>query len=922
LPFSIVRHHPRVNRLEQLRSRAFPPDGRSTDRRHRAGRRSHFVEGLAPLAKSHGAGLGYPRLVCSSRRLLVISFASAWLGGCPGRSLVLDAATTADAASDAADIGADARSPTPLDIAIDDPGHARLVVETDPIRFRIERPDGSVLVRASRPGALEFGTASGGDTRYHRPIDPDPIGVTWRALDFGLTRTSDSSAVVANAAGRTATITLTRPEAGVLRMRLEGDSALTDVALARIRLDADDGSYQGLGERFEGADARGRIVPMQFVAADPQARESGTNEHHVPVPFLVDSRGWGVFVESREAGAFDVAATDANEVRSTFEGRVLDVFFFVAGTPRDIIAAYTRHTGLPILPPRWAFAPMHWRNEWTSRAQLETEMATIRSLHIPCTAFWIDNPWEASYNDFVFDETRFPMSAQMITGMRTQGFRPLLWSAPYLDAVAPGATPTNTAEQLYVMALANDWLVHQGGGVYQALGSALGADGPSGMIDFTNPTAVAFWQSRIAPRVADGVRGFKLDYGEEIVPELVGSRVNFRFFDGTTERQTHGVYDTLYHTPYRRALDEGSMGEGGFLLVRAEAWGGQGVADIIWPGDLDNDFSRADARNVGGLPAAISGMISLASSGFPNYGSDTGGFRGGMPTREALLRWAEHTAFSQILQLGGGGDHHDPWLYDTEAGDIYRVLARAHMDLVPYLRMNAIAAHTNGTPTVLHPSLAYPDDRAGYTDPDAYLLGDDLFVAPVVSAGTTSRSLHLPPGRWVHYFTGARYDGPADITVDAPIGITPAFVRVGAIVPMLPDDLDTLVDVSAPLVGPSTPGHQYLRARILPAIGMRAITTEEGAAIALDRTETAMTFAVTPGRVVQDVRMAIELAHADPVITAVVDVRAGGTSVAARPDAASVRGGCDGVCWFRDGDVLWLSVRSSSATNVTITTGG
>ena len=39
----------------------------------------------------------------------------------------------------------------------------------------------------------------------------------------------------------------------------------------------------------------------------------------------------------------------------------MDVVFFASGSPRDIVAAYTRHTGLPILPPRWTAAPMHWR---------------------------------------------------------------------------------------------------------------------------------------------------------------------------------------------------------------------------------------------------------------------------------------------------------------------------------------------------------------------------------------------------------------------------------------------------------------------------------------------------------------------------------------------------------------------------------
>ncbi len=831
--------------------------------------------------------------------------------GCPGRTPpLLDAG--ADSRVDVSDESSrDVRVPTPLSIAVDDPGVARLVVETDPLRFRVERADGSVLVRSREAGAFEFGTAFGGDTRYHRPIEDRPSGVTWRALDAGIERTSDSRATIADDAGHRATVTLTHLERGVFRMRLEGDASLTDVALARMHLAADDGSYQGLGERFEGADARGLVVPMQLGVADPQSRESGTNEHHVPVPFLVDSHGWGMFVESREAGAFDIAATDPTDVRSTFEGRVLDVVVFASGSPREIVAAYTRHTGVPILPPRWTAAPMHWRNEWASRTELEAEMDTIRALHIPCTTFWIDNPWQTSYNDFVFDETRFPQPTAMLAGMRTRGFVPLLWSVPYLDGVASGAAPTNTAETLYLQALANAWLVHQGpgGAVYAALGSSQGADGSSGMIDFTNSAASDFWQSRIAPRVADGVRGFKLDYGEEIVAEIVGTRPDFHFFDGSTERQTHNVYNTLYHRPYRRALDAGAGDDGGFLLVRAEAWGGQSVADVIWPGDLDSDFGEARGRTVGGLPAAIAGMISLASSGFPNFGSDTGGFRGGMPTREVLLRWAEHTAFTQILQLGGGGDHHDPWLYDAAAGETYRALAREHMNLVPYLRMNAIAAHTLGTPTVLHPALAYPGDRAGYVDPYAYLLGEDFFVAPVIAAGATTRTLHLPPGKWVHWFTGAMHDGAADLTVDAPIGTPPVFVRVGAIVPMLPDDLDTLVAIDPPFVGPNTAGHQYLRARVLPAVTAREITTEEGVSIATSRDANGLHLTIGTVAMLRDVRLAIELAHADPRIDAVTEVRVDGSAIAPAPDAGTVRGGCDGVCWHRDGDVLLVSVR-------------
>ncbi len=820
----------------------------------------------------------------------------------------------ADAGADAGgldggglDGGKDAGPPTPQHLSVGD-DRATLRIDTDPLSIVLERADGTTAVGSAPSVALELGVSGTGTRRYHDPQDPDPAQVTWSPLDRGVD-TSGGTIHLRDDAGRVATLSAEAVSSGVyhVTVQMEDDA---QAALMRMRLAADEsGTYQGLGERFYGSDARGWIVPMQIEVG---GRASGFNEHHVPIPFFVSSNGYGVFVESREAGAFDVGATEPSEVRATFEGAALSIYFYVDEEPREVVAAYTRQTGLPILPPRWAYAPMQWRNEWTDRAQLEEDADAMRSLHIPCTSMWIDNPWQVSYNDMVFDETRFTDPQGMLDGMRAKGFVPLVWSTPYLDAVDDGATPANTAEELFVMARDNDWLVRQGGQVYISP-AAPGASG--GLVDFTNDAATAFWQSRAAMPVSMGVRAFKLDYGEDILADLLGSRTNFMFSDGTTEREQHNVFNSLYHVPYRRALDEGSGADGGFLLVRASSWGGQSVADIIWPGDLDNDFREAGTTEVGGLPGAISGLISLAASGFPNFGSDTGGYRHGMPTREVLLRWAEHTAFTPILQLGGGGDHHDPWLYDAEAGDIYKTLARAHMDLVPYLRVQAKRASDTGYPPIAHPSLVWPNDQAGYADPYIYLLGPDLLVAPVITPGATSRDLHLPPGHWVHYFTGEAFDGPADITVDAPIGTPPVFVREGALLPMLAGDIDTLVDVDPPLVDPAD--RPFLRAWSIPS-GATDVVTEEGPTLHVERTADGLTVSMTPAASgLSDVRFRIDVANAQPTLS-VSAVSVGGTDVPASTDAATVQAGCDGACWALDGTTLWLSMRSSSAVTAEV----
>ncbi|MCS6857937.1 MAG: hypothetical protein NZM37_09510, partial [Sandaracinaceae bacterium] len=832
---------------------------------------------------------------------------------------------------DAAPDGAFDAFSTPFSIAIDDgeggsPPSASLEVSSNPLRIQLRRANGELLLQSQASGLL-VGVSQRGGSFYHEVTAPSPPFIEWHALDWGVASENPHQALISDGMGRSARLSLSRIDRGVLRLRIEVISGMEAAALLRLRWVIDDGSYQGLGERFTGADARGWIVPMQL-SVTTLTRESGLNEHHVPVPFLVNSRSYGLFVESREAGAFDVGATNPNEVWVTFEGTRLDLLFFAQPTPREVIAAYTRYTGLPILPPRWAFAPMHWRNEWRNREALENEVRDLLRLHIPATCFWIDNPWMSSYNDNVFDERRFPEPHTMLQMLRNSGFRPLLWNVPYLDRPEDG-TPRNRAEMLYIEAERNGHLVRTRSGNVFLAPSALSISGfrsAAALVDLTTEGGRAFWQRTIDPLVRDlGVRAFKLDYGEDVVPEFAGTRLHLRFGDGTTERETHNVFAMHYHTPYRRALDTHSD-EGGFILARASCYGGQRIADIIWPGDIDSDFSRGDARNVGGLPAAISAMISLAASGFPSFASDTGGFREGPPTLETLLRWAEHTAFSPFLQLGGGGEHHNPWLYEPtprvpDPTSTYRELARMHTSLIPYFRIHAIRASQDGTPPILHPAMAFPEDRGGYGDPDAYLLGEDLFVAPVVTSGATRRVVHLPPGKWVHLWSRQSFDGARDIEIDAPIGRPPVFVRWGAIIPMLAHDLETLVPAPSPLDGyeridPSD--RPFMRALVFPG-ERRRIESEEGLAIEVVDPGPPLHMVVEPVSRKPDlgiraIRLEIDRRPigAPPPST----VRFDGVAPA-RSTRTAVESGC-GPCWAEEDGVIWVGLRAERRTSIVV----
>jgi hypothetical protein len=104
-------------------------------------------------------------------------------------------------------------------------------------------------------------------------------------------------------------------------------------------------------------------------------------------------------------------------------------------------------------------------------------------------------------------------------------------------------------------------------------------------------------------------------------------------------------------------------------------------------------------------------------------------------------------------------------------------------------------------------ALAYPEDERSYQREDEYLFGPDLLAAPVIEPGADTRDLYLPPGRWIDLWRSVSYRekrgdlrlrrahglaGRREMTVPAPLEELPLMVRAGAVLPLLPADVDTL----------------------------------------------------------------------------------------------------------------------------------
>lgn len=668
------------------------------------------------------------------------------------------------------------------------------------------RHAGDVRLRLP-PDAFELGTVPELDpARSYDPyyFEPEAELATLHAAQAGLEwhRATSITAEDGPEDSLSLTLVFAGGRTGHLSVSTPGDSRLVfawtagdgdPAAYFRLRARADPGeAFYGLGGVLDHPEHRGRVRAMHFAAS---LLESAYNEAHVPIPLLIGTRGWGLFVESMRPAVFAVATEADDLVKATFgqgaawaEG--LRFHLFTADHPIDITRHYYETTGYPALPAPWATGPLIWRDEVAGQAAVEADLQMIRDLDLATNGYWIDRPYASGVNSFDFAPADYTDPAAMITLAHDLGFEVALWHTPYLDPKHP-ATQALNAEAVEE-------------GYYPPKTGAASKWGPS--IDLTNPDARAFWQGQVKAYTDLGVRGFKLDFAEEHIPGFFGVRSPWLFHDGSDELTMHRRFQRLYHDTYRELLGDA----GGLLLVRASVYGDQVNGVIVWPGDIDAtmnpngfevDSPDGDSYiSVGGLPAAIVAGSSLGPSGFPFFGSDTGGYLHSPPDKETYIRWFEHTALSTCMQVGTNTNDL-PWalgkppLLDPEVLDLYRGYARLHLRLFPYLWTSAHRIASTGRPIQRPLGLAYPE--LDVHPPHTYLLGDDLLVAPVVTPGATTRQLHLPPGRWLDWWTSAPHDGPGPIEVAAPLGTLPLFVRAGAPIPLLRPTIDTLSPVAA-----------------------------------------------------------------------------------------------------------------------------
>lgn len=99
--------------------------------------------------------------------------------------------------------------------------------------------------------------------------------------------------------------------------------------------------------------------------------------------------------------------------------------------------------------------------------------------------------------------------------------------------------------------------------------------------------------------------------------------------------------------------------------------------------------------------------------------------------------------------------------------------------LVTYLR----EAYDRGYPLIRPLPVQFSRDHDANPQPDVFMLGDEILLAPVVAPGSRLM-LQLPRGLWTDLRTNIEYKGNQTVDLEAPLGQVPTLARNGTILPL------------------------------------------------------------------------------------------------------------------------------------------
>ncbi len=675
-------------------------------------------------------------------------------------------------------------------------------------RYRATGQDGASL----RPGRLFGGEATPGGARFRfeqyelnvRFLASNLVRVVWGvgpAASYAVEKTewpetgshlrrqpggwTVQGSVLRLRVGTDAALTFSGVDGGVLREEAPPEQYGQGSWTHRARLQPEACVY-GLGERANGLNLRpgsyrmwNRDVGGTYGPGDDPLYTC------MPVYLCVHAAGsYLIFYDN----SYDGHVRLDEEAEASFEGGAL-CYYIISGTLAEILERFTELTGRAPLPPRWAlgYHISRWLAPpwtigrlpaWHTARPGYDHMSELRKMTdgfqhhgLPLGVVHLDNFHWRDYRIFDIDQRRLPEITSFIRELNERGVR--------VATILQGSVKRDDTYDIFADGKRRDVFCKQPDG--RTIFAPLWA-GWTAYPDFTDPQVRAWWKPHYQRLLEVGLDGFWHDmnepsafaaWGDFTLPRSTRHALDGR---GGDHREGHNLFGLLMNRAGYEGLRELRPERRPWLLSRS-GWVGLQRHAWNWTGDIESSWEM--------LRQTIGTVVGLGVCGVPYSGSDIGGFSEA-PSTELYLRWFQMNAFLPFFRTHSAFylPRREPWEFGHEALGIIRRYLELRYRLLPYLYTLAWEASRTGAPLVRPLFWNEPENPALWKVEDAFLLGGDLVVAPVVEEGARRRTLRLPRGGWYRLSDDAYFDGSRKVDLDAPLEHIPVLVRAGTVLPM------------------------------------------------------------------------------------------------------------------------------------------
>ncbi len=539
--------------------------------------------------------------------------------------------------------------------------------------------------------------------------------------------------------------------------------------------------YYGLGDKTGPLNLHGRrlrTLAMDSLGYDPQRGDPLYK--HWPFVLSRNQAGlwYGVYYDTLAACTFDLGCEHDNYHglyrHVEIDDGDLDYYFMSGATPAEVIAQFLRLIGGTHLPPRWSLGfaqtAMGLADAPDAQQQLGGFITRIEQENIPCSAFHYGSGYSSRGKRryvFTWNSDKFPDPKSLNARFHSAGMQLVANLKPCLLDDHPA----------YGSVLAQGGYVHDASSQQPVVEQFW--DGVGSHLDFTNPSAIQWWQEGLKTQVLD----FGIDAGWNDNNEYAV------LHDGATchgfgqaipmhrARPLHPLLMTRASFEAQSARRGGALGV--FTVTRGGPPGLQRYAQT-WSGDNTTNWENLRWNLRTGLQMSLSGMF--------NIGHDVGGFFGPTPSPELFVRWVQACCLNPRMVMNSwkaDGTVNVPWLHPSVTAHVAAAI-RLRYTLMPYLWSLFERATTRHEPIIRPTFYDFPDDDPCFDDCGDFMLGQALLAAPVLEPGATQRRVYLPkgPSAWFDFHTGQQFEAGAWHVVEAPLSTLPLFARAGAEIPL------------------------------------------------------------------------------------------------------------------------------------------